>query len=210
MKKNLVVTFLSVFFVTTNAVAGIIFTESFENPPSSVGSYTQVDVGETVGAFDVDSGSIDWIGTYWQAADGNYSLDMNGIASGSISYDLSTIVGMEYEVSFSMAGNPSGIRQLEVTAGSETENFFFDTTGWSLVNMGWETKTISFTAVSTSSELVFTDIYTGEYGHGAALDNIVVTEKPQPSPVPEPSSLALVFSGLVGLAGIKKRNNKLS
>ncbi len=209
MKKIWLVVFFSVLLITTNAVAGIIFTESFEDPPSTIGNWTTVYAGGTVGEFDVDSGSVDWIHEYWQAADGDYSLDMNGRSSGSISYDLSTVVGMEYEVSFSMAGNPGGIRQLEVTAGSETENFSFDTTGWSLADMGWETKTMSFIAESDVSQLVFTDIFTQRF-QGAALDNIVVTEKQQPSPVPEPSSLALVFSGLVGLAGMKKRNNELS
>lgn len=96
---------LAIFtLITGSASASIIFSESFEHDPAINGFISTVT--SNVGAFDVISGNVDWIGNYWQAAEGTHSLDMNGTSPGTISYDLSTIMGMEYDVSFSLAGNP--------------------------------------------------------------------------------------------------------
>lgn len=125
----------------------------------------------------VDSGSVDYIGSYWMASDGTRSLDMTGFSSGTVSQTFPTVIGHTYEVSFDMAGNPAGFpleKHLDVSVGGAPESFTFDVTGKTLVDMGWETNTYEFTATSTSTTLSFASQDAGFFG--AALDNVVVTD----------------------------------
>ena len=50
-------------------------------------------------------GSVDLVGSYWSAASGNNSLDLNGNTRGGIRQLLQTTTGQLYQLSFDMAGN---------------------------------------------------------------------------------------------------------
>lgn len=129
----------------------------------------------------VTVGSVDWIGTYWQAAQGTKSLDLDGDEGtpGAISQSFATSVNSTYVVTFSMSGNPDAgpaLKTMTVDIGGATTAFSYDTSfyGNTLTDMKWVTKTYSFVATSTTTTLTFTSTTTG--GYGPALDNVVITE----------------------------------
>jgi choice-of-anchor C domain-containing protein len=133
----------------------------------------------TITDWTVTSGSIDWIGPYWQAQDGTKSLDLDGSAPGAISQTLATTIGNTYAVSFFMAGNPNGppvVKTLTVSAtGAAPASYTFDITTHSNASMGWTLESYSFVATSASSTLTFASGDTSG-DTGPALDNVVVTE----------------------------------
>ena len=153
-----------------------IINPSFEQGPNP-GTLINLSVGSTdITGWTVGSGNIDYIGSYWNAADGARSLDLNGLISGSIYQDLITIPGQTYEVVFYMAGNPAGgptIKHLRVFAGSQPFDFTFDISGHSFSNMGWEPRSFTFIATDSTTRLTFQSLDTGFYG--PALDNVQVT-----------------------------------
>lgn len=55
---------------------------SFENPDPNLTNFATLEQGSTdITAWTVGQGSIDWVrSNIWTAADGSYSLDMNGTA----------------------------------------------------------------------------------------------------------------------------------
>ncbi len=135
----------------------------------------------------VNSGSIDYIGTYWTAADGAKSLDMNGLAAGSITQTLATVVGAKYDVTFSLSGNPASsseptltspnIKVLSVSAtGTAPQLYSYDTglKGNSLSDMKWESNSYSFVATGPSTTLTFASQIPGAFG--PALDKVMITE----------------------------------
>jgi choice-of-anchor C domain-containing protein len=147
------------------------------------------------------SGSVDLIKDYWAPASGSYSLDLNGGGASTISQAFATQIGMTYNVSFSMAGNPDGGGNKSINASVTTPNTYtFDISNSTHANMGWVTKTFSFVATSNSSTLSFVgDAANGPYG--AALDNVSV------SAVPEPATYAMMLAGL-SLMGYVARNRR--
>src|SRR4051794_13237389 len=62
------------------------------------------------GAWTVNSGSVDIIGTYWQPPiPGQGSLDLDGNSNGQISQALSGLIsGQTYALTFALSGNPDG------------------------------------------------------------------------------------------------------
>lgn len=154
----------------------------------------------------IEVGSVDLINTYWQAAGGNYSLDLSGSEDGVISQTFATIVGQKYAVSFSMAGNPDNTDSSEIVKTLQVglagiPLYSFDTTGKSAANMGWETKSFQFTAAGTSSKLFFASMQDSPWG--PALDNVSVTAVPEP----ETYALFLAGLGLMGAVARRRRNN---
>ena len=129
----------------------------------------------------ISAGSVDWIGTFWTAADGSKSLDMNGAGPGAISQILATKAGTTYVVAFSLSANPAGgstVRALTVGAtGSASQSFTFDRAAHvnTASDMMWQSKQYSFVATGASTTLTFTSgEATGPFG--PALDKVVVTE----------------------------------
>ncbi len=125
------------------------------------------------------TGSVGWIGTYWQPADGSKSIDVNGDAAGTISQSFATTVGKTYVVRFHLSGDPasSGVTTLTVEAtGKASRNYTFNTTviGNTLADMKWQSKTYSFVATVVSTMLTFSSPTTGAFG--PALDRVSVTE----------------------------------
>ena len=174
---------------------------SFESS-SFRGGFTTLGTGSSgLTGWTIDDGSVDLINTYWQAAAGNYSLDLSGSGPAKISQTFDTVSGQSYVVSFSLAGNPDDSDKIKIlTAGivspvaSTTYNF--NAAGKSATNMGWASQSFSFVASGTSSTLFFSSGNNSAWG--PALDNVTVTA------VPEPETFAMLLAGL-GLIGFVKR-----
>jgi choice-of-anchor C domain-containing protein len=197
--------------VTPVQATNLIQNGSFETATVNPGSSLQLDAVSTViTGWTVSQGTIDYIGTAWQASEGARSLDLQGLASGGIQQTFNTTIGETYRVTFDLAGNPFGgsaIKEMRVSAGGSSADFSFDITGKSNSNMGWLSKSWDFTANSTTTTLEFIGL--GNSALGAALDNVSVIALSGPSTsVPEPSSmLGLLGLGVLGIGSALKRQS---
>lgn len=180
--------------------AATIFNDGF-NADAAPGLFQTIYDGDVLGPWTV-GGSVDWIGGYWQPAEGDGSVDMSGNYPGSLSTMLDTIAGQDYTLSFFLAGNPDGgnsTKTLNVQVGSLNQDFHFSTVGHSESSMGWLLETVSFVATNNPS-LKFTSLDDSAYG--AALDGVVVSSS---TAVPEPASCALMLTGLAGVIALIRR-----
>lgn len=196
---------LALFFAL--AITGVVHAApfqngSFENGSGAPASLTTLGPGDTsITGWSVTGNGIDWIGTYWMAANGTYSLDLSAGAAGGIEQTFDTVAGHDYSVTFALAGNGAGgstvkMVQVQATGGTQT-TYSFDTTGTSYSAMGWTTQTYSFTATGPSTTLSFTSLENSAYG--PALDNVAVTDV---TPVPTPALSTWALLGLAGLLGL--------
>ena len=173
------------------ASANLVVDGSFEDPSIS-GTFTTINAGNSIGAWNVTAGSLDLINGYWQPADGSQSVDVAGNINGTIQQTISGITdGQTYLLTFYMAGNPDGaptIKTLQASMGDFSQDFTFDTTGKTEENMGWIEETATF--VATGNVLSFQDLSLIDGGpspYGAALDNVSLVAVP--APIPEPSTV---------------------
>ncbi|MBN1510005.1 MAG: choice-of-anchor C family protein [Sedimentisphaerales bacterium] len=213
--RRLLLSALVCGLLTLPATADLVQNGSFETGvavPS--GSYLSLDAGDSTsitGWTVVGTGGdvIDYINGLWTASDGTRSLDLNGAPGpGGVAQILSTTAGETYIVTFDMAGNPwpamgnpgPTTMTMDVSAGTTTDSFTFDTTGHNFTSMGWETKEFVFTADSSSTTLLFmsTTSNVNNPGYGPALDNVSVNL------VPIPGAVLLGMLGL-GAAGVRLR-----
>ena len=169
------------------AVAAPFQNGSFEIGTDPGGSFLTLANGDStnITGWTVIRGDIDYIGGYWQPAQGLRSLDLIGDQFvGGVQQTFDTIPGASYSVSFDMAGNPAGgptIRPLAVTVAGTTNNFTFDITGATLANMNWTTHQFTFVATGTTETIQFVSDLTGDplgCCYGAALDNVQIAGLP--------------------------------
>ena len=183
--------------------AATIFSDGFNGAPLP-GSFQTIFAGETTLSPWTVGGSVDWIGGYWQTAEGHGSVDMAGNGAGTLSTTLNTIAGQTYALSFYLAGNPDGGNQtktLHVQVGTlPIPDFTFDTAGHGKGSMGWVLETVNFTAVGNDN-LTFTS-GEGSSPWGPALDGVTVSSA---AAVPEPASCALMLFGLAGMIAVFRR-----
>ena len=117
--------------------------------------------------FSTSPKTIDWVHTdVLAASDGVQVVDLNGTPGpGGIRQTFSTIPGKKYEVVFDLAGNPETlpppepvadpIKIVRVSAAGQSADFSFDTTSTTPTSMGWEGKSWTFVADSSSATLSF-------------------------------------------------------
>lgn len=200
----------AVLFASVGAAqaASLITNGSFETGTVS-NPFSTLSAGSgDLSDWSIDSGSIDYIGNYWQPQDGSRSLDMSGLGAGAISQSFATAAGQQYEVSFYIAANPDGpppVKYLEsyVTGGSGTIVSVavpFPQVASTKTNMNWVPVVYSFFADSATTTLHFLSLVSTPYG--PALDNVSV------SAVPLPAALPLLASGLLGLGLISRRRRR--
>jgi len=205
MKKILLV-LMALTAASSMVMAGptnLIKNGSFELAQGDPGTFITLDAGSNyidnwtvVGTIQYVEDNIDYIGSYWQAADGNRSLDLNGnYKPGGVQQVLTTVPGQLYKVQFSMSGNPDAERSIEkvltVSADAESKNFYYTVTG-TRTDMQWASNVWYFTATGTSTTLTFQTAIEGAFG--PALDNVAVYAVPAPGAI----LLGAMGTGLVG------------
>ena len=168
--------------------------------PVAVGVYDTLTgsqlTGWTIG------GSIDLIGSYWEPASGDQSIDLNGGGQGSISQMITDLVAnVTYEITFAIAGNSDSaptVKTMTVDVGGGASTYTFDTTGADVPSpMNWVYQTFTFTATATSMTLTFASQDAGSWG--MALDDVSIAA------VPVPAGGLLLLGALAGLAGLRRR-----
>ncbi|MEU9126971.1 choice-of-anchor C family protein [Kitasatospora sp. NPDC048540] len=152
---------------------------SFETPKVAANTFAGLTAGQTIGPWSVTAGSVDLIGAgFWQAAEGDQSLDLNGSNSGTVAQSFTTVPGATYSVTYALAGNPEGGVALRtgrvLVDGQNFQDFSFDVSGRTRAAMGYVGHQFSFVAQNTSTTLGFTSTVAGAYG--PVIDNVRVTE----------------------------------
>lgn len=198
---------LAVLAVTaTSAHASVVVADGgFTDALSS--TYVTYTSGQSFGggAWNVTSGSVDEIGTYWQApAAGQGSLDLSGDTNGAISQALSGLsLGSSYAVTFALSGNPDGvpmIKNLQVSIDGQSQTFTFNDSGISRSAMNYLTETFDFTYTGESNLLSFASIDNPDSAYGPVIGNIEI------SAVPEPSTWAMMILGFLGIGFMAYRH----
>ncbi|HEY9842561.1 MAG TPA: DUF642 domain-containing protein [Candidatus Obscuribacterales bacterium] len=158
-----------------NDANNLVVNGGFETPDAG-GGYNFYD--SSFDGWQVTSGSVDVVGTYWQAAVGNQSIDLSGYAPGAIEQAFNTQAGRAHRLTLCLAGNSEGgdpVKQVEVSwNGSRLGTLSFDTTGKSTDKMGWVSYTLILpgSQVSSLSRLTLRSLTAGSYG--PAVDNVSV------------------------------------
>mgnify|MGYP005839609693 CR=1 FL=1 len=194
---------LLLFTGNSAIAANLIQNGSFEMGPN-VGAFTTLPAGSTaINNWIVTDDDIDIVGTFWQASDGQRSIDLNGLQPGAIAQTFNTTIGQEYLVTFDLAGHPEGVRikTMRVEAAGAFADFTFNITGKTTTNMGWTTQSWQFTAIGTQTTLQFGSLDRSGF-RGPALDNVVVTT--EDTVVPEPVTI-LGSLTLLGFGTLMKR-----
>jgi choice-of-anchor C domain-containing protein len=181
--------------------SNIVTNGSFESGDAP-GSFIRVEIGEpSIDGWGVTVGNVDYVGTGWVSAEGSRSIDLDGDLAGAITQEIPTKSGKTYSVAFAMAGNSAFdpvVKSMQVSAAGEDETFFFDTSGTSPANMGWQQMFWEFVAASDTTTLEFRSLNATE-GFGPALDDVRVMECLPLEIAPTPGLSVWGLSLLAGL-----------
>jgi choice-of-anchor C domain-containing protein len=175
--------------VASGSPANLVQNGSFESPSIwQTNSLVEYDAGSTaMPGWTVGGNSIDLVGeNYWDAEDGDQSVDLSGAAPGSVSQAVATTAGANYTLSWYMAGNTNcgqSIKTMNVYwDGTLVDSPTFNDSGDSNTSMGWVQLQLNVQAAGSSSVLEFADATPDMSECGAALDNVslvaAVTAKP--------------------------------
>jgi hypothetical protein len=207
---------------------------SFEMGQANINPFVTVNATNTtaITGWTVYYGSIDYVGNYWQAANGDRSVDLNGNAPGGIAQQFDVTALNIYQLSFQLSGNPDGFGNTVGATGAMTltvyacsglfvnlfqmnqgapmncdsngATFSYDTTAQAntKANMKYVTESLKFTP-SMPKETLFIVSTTQNSPYGPVIDNLVLTDLGDSS-LPEPGSVALLATGLAGMAGLRR------
>ncbi len=161
-------------------VENLLVNGSFEDGPDA-GAFVSLDEKDTqIKGWTVVKGQVDYIGTYWQSAEGKRSLDLHGSPGlGGVKQEFETKKGTKYKVTLMVAINPDGegkTKKVTVAAAGKSETFTAEPKDATKEDMKWEKKTWEFTAADAKTTLEISTGETTDESCGPALDDVIVTE----------------------------------
>ena len=195
---------LAVCFTGTSLFASTIFSENFESATpglsqTSAGQFTAIN-GTNI---DVVAASNGW-GSLVVAPESGNVVDLGGSGGNSYGDLQSSVITLKpgsYDFSFDLVGSQRGITTTTdvfvapVVPGTDLYSNFF--------TLGTSDKTVTnaLLTVGTTEQVTINFVLTetGNPNIGSLLDNVEITS------TPAPSSLLLLGSGLVALAGFARR-----
>ncbi len=139
--------------------------------------------GGSIGDWTVSGNGVSLIGSDFESPDGGGRSVSLSDSDGSISQTLTTVAGQQYQVVFEVAGDFSGgdtVKNLRVSASGQSSDIaIVEGDNWSLANMGWENRSLTFTATNSTTQISFSTMDVNGTSFGPAVGNIRVTEVPQ-------------------------------
>lgn len=198
---NKLILALAAVALPASANAAPFINGNFETGPTP-GTFTTLAAGSNViTGWTVGGGGIDYVGTYWNAQSGSRSIDLSGMAPGSISQSFDTIAGMSYAVTFFLGGNGDGglvpkTATVSATGGAATN---YTVLASPTPTMNYTAFTYNFMAIGAMTTLTFASATGNPFG--PVLDNVAVTA------VPEPMTWTLMTLGF-GMLGFAMRRQR--
>ena len=192
------------------ANAAAFMNGGFEQGPfTAPGTFVTLGTGDTsITGWKVVSGTVDYVGTYWQAAEGTHSVDLSGTGPGAIEQTFDTVAGKQYTFNYFVGGNPDGdpfFKPLTVAAYDGSTLIANASQSGVRVgtraNMIYQPGSFTFVASGSSSTLRFSS-NTGT-AYGPVLDAVSLA-------VPEPSSWAMMIGGVGLIGGAMRRRQKVN
>ena len=166
-------------YITYNAPS-MVKNGSFEEPTSTdISDLLHVLAGGTdIADWVVGGFSVDWKGTFWNAAEGNRSIDLSGDDAGELHQDVTGLTtGEWYDLRFALSGNPGGtdpIKAVVVNIGDKAETFVYPAHSNTANNMEWIYRTMRFQATAETMKLSF--ISQNASNAGPAIDDVSIIE----------------------------------
>lgn len=186
---------------------------SFEDPVLNpfedrrpVGSFNSWTVGHQFGG----SAGVDIVSStyYWPAVSGTQSLDLvsDFITTGNyLRQDITTTIGQTYRLGFWYANNKDVPTATAHYVVKDSVNTLLDTAithaGSTAANMNWQFVQVDFTALATSTSIMFVHYSPSPANSAIVLDDVSVVV------VPEPATAALGLAFLT-VWGLNRRTGK--
>ena len=162
------------FFLGVGLAQGVLINRSFETGRDPGEAMVLPPGSAAIDGWTVVGGNISYVGGRWQPSQGIRSVGLP--CGGGISQTFETDPEGKYEVRFSMAGDPNAlpaVKSVAVSFGASRRVFTFDTTGRSLGEMGWDSRSWIFTATEETTTVAFLSPMAG--CSTPAVDNVRVT-----------------------------------
>ncbi len=214
--KLLMISSLLGMLLALPASANLIVNGGFEEPatgaPIGGGNGWAYYDAENINGWNGDNLEL-WIGRNPDAYEGDYHAELNAHGANgssseaatawSITQTFNTVANQSYNLFFAYSARrgteeeSSEAFRVSIEGATETFDYVIN----DHTTAGWLTFAESFIAAGTSATLTFTSIFPESRTVGNFLDDVRVT-------VPEPSSIAILALGLVGLGISRKRTNK--
>ena len=201
MKRSLIVCALALCAVPMSLHAATILSENFNELTPTLAT-THAGVFNAINGTNVDVVGGSNFGYLCSGPESGNCVDMGGSGGNALgNLQLATSLNLAagtYDLSFDLIGSQRGATtSTTVSFGTYSQTFILASGD---MTSGVVNTMVSVTGGSTQLSFV-NNGYPGDSANiGALLDNVSVT-----SAVPEPASLGLVASGLLGLAGAVRR-----
>jgi PEP-CTERM motif len=199
-------------FIATPLHASTIFSENFETAINSL-TVTQAGQFNTIGGTNVDVVGGSNFGSLCAGPESGQCVDLGG-SGGNAFGNLVTSIDLApgtYDLSFDLIGSQRGdTTQTTVNFGNYSQVF---TLASGDVTSGVVNQLITINTAGSYQLQFLNDAYPGDNQNiGALLDNVSITSVSAgttgTSPVPEPATLSLMATGLIGAAGAVRRRYK--